>query len=157
METTRESDAQSLELTLSITNMWCPACAWLIDTVLEKAPGVIASQCNFSTDRLNLRYHPVRTTPDKIIAEIARLGYHAAEPGQNRQGLPQKQEFIRFGICAFLTMNVMMLSFALYSGFLIELGSDDITKLSWPACVMASHCFGLRRLWFFPQDLAQAF
>jgi heavy metal translocating P-type ATPase len=35
-------------------------------------------------------------------------------------------------------MNVMMLSFALYSGFFTELSRDNVYKLSWPIFVMAS-------------------
>ncbi|MDB4444441.1 hypothetical protein N9174_03795, partial [bacterium] len=49
-----------------------------------------------------------------------------------------KRELIRFAVSAFLTMNVMMLSFALYSAFFTELSHDTISKLSWPIFVMAS-------------------
>jgi len=127
-----------LPLDLKVTNMWCPACAWLIDTALKKLPGVVDSRCDFSTDRLGVRYNPVRTSPDRICAEIAKLGYRTAEPGRDRSVQAQKKDFIRFGICSFLTMNVMMLSFALYSGFLIELTPDNIAKISWPMMAMTA-------------------
>nr|MCU0585283.1 hypothetical protein [Desulfobacterales bacterium] len=32
--------AESLPLALKVENMWCPACAWLIETALSRAPGV---------------------------------------------------------------------------------------------------------------------
>ena len=129
--------SQFLQLTLRISNMWCPACAWLIDETLKKAPGIRQSRCNFSTDRLHLTYRPTTTSPDRIIAAINKLGYRAAVPGETSETVERKKEFFRFAVCAFLTANVMMVSFALYSGFFTELTADTITKLSWPAFIMA--------------------
>jgi heavy metal translocating P-type ATPase len=127
-----------LGLNLKVSNMWCPACAWLIDESLRKTPGVIASACNFSTDRLQVNYNPIKTSPDRIIDAVNKLGYRAAEPDDARDALEKRRQFIRFAISAFLTMNIMMLSYALYSGFFTELGRDTIYKLSWPAFIMAS-------------------
>ena len=69
-----------LGLNLKVSNMWCPACAWLIDESLKKTPGVIDSACNFSTDRLQVNYNPIKTSPDQIIDAVKKLGYRAAEP-----------------------------------------------------------------------------
>ena len=128
----------TLNLNLKVTNMWCPACAWLIDESLKKTPGIISSTCNFSTDRLQVNYNPVRTSPDRIISSVNKLGYRASEPGESRDAVERRREFIRFGVCAFLTMNIMMLSFALYSGFFTEFSRETIYKLSWPAFIMAT-------------------
>ena len=127
-----------LNLNLKVSNMWCPACAWLIDESLKKTPGVIESACNFSTDRLQVNYNPIKTSPDQIIDAIKKLGYRAAEPDDSRDALERRREFIRFAVSAFLTMNIMMLSYALYSGFFTEFSRDTIYKLSWPAFVMAT-------------------
>ncbi len=118
--------------------MWCPACAWIIDESLKKTPGVIDSACNFSTDRLQVNYNPIKSSPDRIIDAVKTLGYRAAQPDESRDALERRQEFIRFAISAFLTMNIMMLSYALYSGFFTEFSPDTIYKLSWPAFVMAT-------------------
>ncbi len=127
-----------LGLNLKVSNMWCPACAWLIDESLKKTPGVIDSACNFSTDRLQVNYNPIKTSPDRIIDAVKKLGYRAAEPDESRDALERRREFIRFAISAFLTMNIMMLSYALYSGFFTEFSRDTIYKLSWPAFIMAT-------------------
>jgi heavy metal translocating P-type ATPase len=118
--------------------MWCPACAWLIDESLKKTPGIIDSTCNFSTDRLQVNYSPIKTSPDQIIDAVKKLGYRAAEPDDSRDALERRKGFIRFAISAFLTMNIMMLSYALYSGFFTEFSRDTINKLSWPAFIMAT-------------------
>jgi heavy metal translocating P-type ATPase len=132
------TSASALRLNLKINNMWCPACAWLIDESLKKTDGVIESTCNFSTDRLQVSYNPIKTTPDRIIDAIKKIGYHAAQPDSSRDILERRREFIRFAISAFLTMNIMMLSYALYSGFFTEFSRDTIYKLSWPTFVMTT-------------------
>jgi heavy metal translocating P-type ATPase len=135
-----EPSAQNTTLTLQLklSDMWCPACAWVIDESLKKKPGIVDSVCNFSTDRLRCEYDPVKTSPAQIIDSVEKLGYRSVQPGEGAISRVNRIEFIRFGISAFLTMNVMMLSFALYSGFVSELSRDAITKLSWPMFVMAS-------------------
>jgi len=135
--TSRPSENQ-LDLFLKLSNMWCPACAWVIDETLRKSSGVIDSNCNFSTDRLHVRYDPVQTSPAQITQMIARLGYSAVTPDDTLHAAERRKEFVRFAISAFLTMNIMMLSWALYSGFLTEFSAETIYKLSWPAFVMAT-------------------
>jgi len=127
-----------LRLNLKIGNMWCPACAWLIDETLKQTAGIIDSACNFSTDRLQINYNPIQTSPPDIIKAVGKLGYKAAEPAESQNVLEGRKAFIRFAVSAFLTMNIMMLSYALYTGFFIELSRDTIYKLSWPAFIMAT-------------------
>ena len=153
-EPARCQSENELELFLKLSNMWCPACAWVIDETLKKSTGVIDSNCNFSTDRLHVRYDPVQTSPTQITQVIARLGYNAAPPDDTLHAAERRKEFIRFAISAFLTMNIMMLSWALYSGFLTEFSTETIFKLSWPAFVMATIVLGyggfsfIKKAWF---------
>jgi len=124
-------DAHLLELNLKVTDMWCPACAWVIEEALKKTQGVHQAVCNFSIDRVRCDYDPVQTSPTHIQAVVESLGYQAGSaedstlPGRHR-------EFIRFSISAFFTMNIMMLSFSLYTGFVTTFSPDTIYKLSWP-------------------------
>ncbi|MGD9080057.1 MAG: cation-translocating P-type ATPase, partial [Desulfobacterales bacterium] len=127
-----------LTLRLLINNMWCSACAWVIDQSLKKTPGIVDSVCNFSTDRLKVVYDPVKVTSHQIIKTIGKLGYRAAEPAESEKTTERRREFVRFAVSAFLTMNVMMLSFALYTGFFTDLSSDSAAKISWPMFVMAT-------------------
>ena len=131
-------DKSTLSLTLKVEQMWCPACAWVIEETLKKSPGIASASCNFATDRVRCDYHPLIASPQKIIGSINDLGYEASLPGEGREAKDRKAELIRFVVSAFLTMNVMMLSFALYSGFFTELSRDNVYKLSWPIFVMAS-------------------
>jgi heavy metal translocating P-type ATPase len=132
------ADPELLTLHLKIRNMWCPACAWLIDETVRKTTGVVTTACSFATDRLQIAYHPLYTSPGELCEIISRLGYQTMIPGESVEARERRREFIRFCLSAFLTMNIMMLSFALYSGFFTELPRDDVYKLGWPAFVMAT-------------------
>ncbi len=140
---------EGLTLALKIENMWCPACAWLIETALARSPGVLTATCSFATDQLRVRYDPVATDPNRIEALLRRFGYTATLPGDMRdQGL-RRQEWVRFGITSFLTMNVMMLSFALYFGFFTDLSAESVASLSWPMAVMSAAVMGYGGMPFF--------
>jgi heavy metal translocating P-type ATPase len=150
---TSPSPVAGLMLALKVENMWCPACAWLIETALARAAGVLSAACSFATDQLRVRYDPVATDPERIIAVVQRFGYCVSLPGDIRdQGL-RRREWTRFGVSAFLTMNVMMLSFALYFGFFTDLPAESVASISWPMAVMAAAVMGyggapfFRRAW----------
>ncbi len=130
-----------LPLDLQVDGMWCPACAWVIEESLNKSPGVSRASCFFSMDRVRLTYDPVVTTPKAVMDLIRRLGYQAQAPGDASGRKASRKAFLRFGISAFLTMNVMMLSFALYSGFFTELSAAAVTHISWPIVIMAAIVF----------------
>lgn len=138
MRSATDAGKNVLTLKLRVSNMWCPACAWVIDQSLKKTPGVVDSACNFSTDRLQVVYDPIRVSPDQVIASIGKLGYRAAAAGESGKTKESHREFVRFAVSAFLTMNVMMLSFALYTGFFTSFSAENAAKISWPMFVMAT-------------------
>jgi heavy metal translocating P-type ATPase len=139
LETQSELQGENaLGLNLIVKDMWCPACAWVIEEALRRNNGVMNVSCNFSTDRVICEYDPVSTSPLQIIHTIDALGYKALIPGKEEETGEKKREFLRFAITALLTVNVMMLSFALYSGFFADLSQATIRKISLPIFVMAS-------------------
>jgi heavy metal translocating P-type ATPase len=125
-----------LTLNFQIQNMWCPACAWVVENTLTRSKGIVTASCNFSSDRGSVMYDPIKTSPEKIYSAIEKLGYPCADLDQAPQ--KNKKEFIRLCVTLFLTMNVMMLSWAIYSGFFIELSSRSVQLLAWPVFLMAS-------------------
>lgn len=137
-----ETDVENaLHLELKIQGMWCPACAWVISASLSRRTGVHSAVCNFTTDSLRCSYDPVRTSPDRIIAAVQQLGYSAGSPDEDQLDQIRKREFIRFSVSAFLTLNIMMLSFSLYAGFFTHLSESAIQKISWPMLIMATVVF----------------
>jgi heavy metal translocating P-type ATPase len=132
------SSVDHLNFNLKISGMWCPTCAWVIEAALKNAPGILTACCNFATDRVSCEYDPLKMSPDRIETILNRLGYTAEVSGESERSRENRKEFIRFSVSAFLTMNVMMLSFSLYFGFFSHLSSEAIFKISWPIFIMAS-------------------
>ena len=127
-----------LVLDLRVSGMWCPACAWVIETAVSRVSGICQASCNFSADRFHCTYDPVTTSPPLIVQAIEKLGYKAALPGGDAYSRERKSDWIRFGISAFLTLNIMMLSLALYGGFFTQLDAGDIQRIGWPVFGMAT-------------------
>ena len=127
-----------LSLTLKITGMWCPACAWVIEDALKRKSGLLNAECSFSADRIRCDYDPILTSPSGIVEALARLGFEAFPPDETNHSRERKREIVRFAVSAFLTTNVMMISFGVYSGFFTPLSEDTIRNLSWPVFVMAT-------------------
>ena len=152
-ENGRAAGPETLNLQRSISGMWCPACAWVIETALLRLPGIIEAACDFSTDRLRCRYDPVRVGPQEIALTIEKLGYGAAVPELDGTSPGARQEFVRLVICAILSMNVMMISWALYSGFFTTLSPQDRGFLIWPVFLLATVVLGygggplMRKAW----------
>ncbi len=132
------ADTQTLPVQWVVSGMWCPACAWVVETALGKVDGVCHATCDFSTDRLNCRYDPKKTDPDTIAAAVGSLGYSPLPAGGDAGSALERRAFIRLVICALLSSNVMMLSWSLYSGFFTFLSSQDIRFISWPIVVLAT-------------------
>jgi copper chaperone CopZ len=86
LETQRERLGENaLGLNLVVTDMWCPACAWVIEEALKRSSGVRNVFCNFSTDRVLCEYDPISTSPAQIIQTIDALGYKASIPGNRKK------------------------------------------------------------------------
>jgi heavy metal translocating P-type ATPase len=143
----------SLNLQRTLTGMWCPACAWVIETALLRSPGIIEAVCDFSTDRLRCCYDPVKASPADISRTIRKLGYGLEDRESKGSGSAERCAFIRLVICAILSMNVMMISWALYSGFFTHLSPQDRGFLVWPVFLLATLvlCYGggalVRKAW----------
>ncbi len=122
-----------------IEGMWCPACAWVISAALDRVAGVHAARCDFATDRLRCRFDPAKVRPDEIRQTVARLGYTvAAERWETAGERGSRREFVRLALCALLSANIMMLSWALYAGFFTTIGTEGIGDISWPIMLMAT-------------------
>ena len=129
----------SLDLTLRIEGMWCPACAWVIEEVLKKDRGVLDSKIFFLSDSARVKYLPHLIRPEEIMARISGLGYRPLPFQEGERVSKEKRDLLqRLGVSAILTAHLMMLSFALYSGFFLEFSPGAIQYLSYPLWLMAT-------------------
>jgi heavy metal translocating P-type ATPase len=126
------------DLLLHLEGMWCPACAWLIEDVLRRTKGIWEVRVSFLSDAAEVKYLPQWLSPDTLLDKIRTLGYRASRFSEDRRSGERRDLLLRLGISSFFTANVMMISFALYMGFLEDLTREGVAYLSYPLVVLAA-------------------
>jgi heavy metal translocating P-type ATPase len=113
-----EAPAASRERLLRVSGMWCGACAWLIEHTLRKERGIALAEVYFASDLLKVQYDPRFVPPGHIKSRLRSLGYDASEYQQDSAAAEteRKDLLLRFGVAAFLWINVMLLNFSVYAG-----------------------------------------
>jgi heavy metal translocating P-type ATPase len=128
----------TVELVLHVSGMGCPACAWLLEKVLRNTKGVGEVRVSFGSDRASILYDPSLVAPREILARIASFGYKASTPSEGQTGGREGASWVRLGVSAVLTAHVMMISWALYAGFLEELSEESVRYLSLPLLALST-------------------
>lgn len=135
-EAPADTSLPPLEINCGVEGMWCPSCAWLIEEVLRRTGGVISAKVTFVSDALTLKYLPHLVTPAELAARVKRVGYRLSD-SQARGASEKRRLALRLGIASVLTANIMMVSLAVYSGFLPELSQNSLPYFSYPLLAMA--------------------
>jgi Cu2+-exporting ATPase len=116
-----QSNDTCAEIPLIIEGIRCASCVWLLEKILTREAGINAIRINYGTHRAQINFDPRETSPVKIFTAISRLGYmpHPFTSGAAQQAATREQRslLIRFGTAAFLSMQLMGFSFALYGGY----------------------------------------
>jgi P-type Cu+ transporter len=100
-------------LDLAIAGMTCAACSARLEKVLNQVPGVEA-RVNLATEKARLRYTPGLTSPDDLVAAVARAGFTAmpiTEASRAEEKARKAAEYRRerdvFLISALLTLPLL--------------------------------------------------
>lgn len=114
------ADGQA-EISFVVEGVRCASCVWLLERILGAEPGVESVRVNYGTHRARVRFDPNVITPARIFTEVSRCGYlphpFTANAAQQAAIREQRSLLIRFGTAAFLSMQLMGYSFALYAGY----------------------------------------
>ncbi len=135
----QKQDPLAQDLNLKIEGMWCTACAWVVEALLCSTKGVLEARVFFFSDLATIKHLPHLAAPSDLLKAIARLGYRATLlEDQGEASKEKKRSLLRLGLSCILTMNIMMIAFALYAGFFQELGEDGVRYLSYPLWLLAT-------------------
>ncbi len=115
------------EIILGIEGLYCAACAWLIEHLVEREPGVVDIQVNPATGRALLAWDASRTSLSTLMRRIARAGYRP-HPLDNAEAVPaqtreRRAALKRLAVAGLGMMQVMMYAVGLYAGA-IHAGMD---------------------------------
>jgi Cu2+-exporting ATPase len=103
--------AAARQASLGLDGLWCPSCAWLVESVLARTPGVLDARITFFADLAEVKFDPAVVEEREIVRKIESLGYRVRREGER----PDRGLLLQLGIAAFLEMNVMWLTFSLYA------------------------------------------
>lgn len=114
----REDGASTAEL--SVANLRCTACTWLIETRLRQLDGIRACQVNLTQQRMRVSWHEGATNIGEILGAVHSVGYDARPYRQDTHEAmmkrQNKQMLIRLGVAAVGAMQAMMFSIGMYFG-----------------------------------------
>ena len=117
---TRSSGEENLETTLRLEKIRCAACVWLCEQHLRRNAGVEDVQINYVTQKVIVRFSPVKTSLARLLFEIERIGYEAwpFEPSQSldRAKKERRSLLLRLGVAMLGMMQVMMYAWPTYVG-----------------------------------------
>ncbi|MDD9980086.1 MAG: cation-translocating P-type ATPase [Gammaproteobacteria bacterium] len=106
-------------VTLTVEDMRCAGCAWLVERLLASVPGVAAATVDFPLRRAEVRFDTRTTRLHTLLETLAKAGYRATPYSVHAEEAAiesERRERIRgLGISALFGMQVMLLSIALYA------------------------------------------
>jgi Cu2+-exporting ATPase len=117
---------------LLIGGVSCAACTWLIETTLQRHPGVSEASLNLTQGRLDVRFDRGQLAISELFAGIAALGY-SVQPWQTsaQQELARadyRRDMRRLAVAGIGMMQVGMFAIALHAGDIQGI-SDEYQRL----------------------------
>lgn len=135
-----DNNIDDIELTIEGLN--CPACAWLIERQLVKTDGVVQIGVDVSARRATVKWNNDSLKLSQILKQLSLLGYkaHPFSPDHHEQVYQQenKRFLKKLGLAGIMTMQVMMIAFALYFGVFGNLDPETKDFLHWVSFVLTA-------------------
>ncbi|MCK7458581.1 heavy metal translocating P-type ATPase [Idiomarina aminovorans] len=133
-EFVRHENESTEVATLTVENITCGACGWLIERELARLGGIQKAVVNVTSRRLQVTWSPKQLKLSEILKALAGIGYKALpfQPNEaEQQYARQRKSYIRrLGVAGIATMQVMMVAFGLYFGAASDL-SPDLQRFLW--------------------------
>ena len=115
----RSAGRGTAAVTLTVEGMRCAGCAWLVERLLAKAPGVLAATVDFPLGRAEVRFDAGAAALPTLLEALADAGYRATPYSAHAEEAAieaERRTRLRgLGISALFGMQVMLLSIALHA------------------------------------------
>jgi Cu+-exporting ATPase len=123
------------KITLYIPAIHCSSCIWLLENLYKLREGISVSRVNFMKKELALSFDPTIISLQQLVELLATLGYAPQISLEEYTHKAQKKAnigiFMKIGIVAFCTGNVMLLSFPEYFGLDYIMESEFKVYFTW--------------------------
>ncbi|MDO5768829.1 MAG: heavy metal translocating P-type ATPase [Psychrobacter sp.] len=138
---------------LSVNNLRCAACTWLIESRLNELEGVSGCQVNLTNQRMRVIWDETQLPISEILATINQIGYEAKPYRQDSHeamlARHNKTMLLRLGIAALGAMQSMMFAVAIYFGEYGEMLLSQRDFLRWVSLFVSIPVFFYAGIPFF--------
>lgn len=135
------TNSQTYKIILSVENIHCAACAWLIEQSLSSASGVEKITVNTVNQRAELIWDNSQIDLSSLLSQFAEIGYPSApfKVSDTEESIKkQNKKFItRLGVAGLFTMQVMMIAFAMYFGAFEQMESHQAGYFKWLSMLLS--------------------
>jgi Cu2+-exporting ATPase len=135
------SDESFVSIDLAVEGIKCAACMATIERAISREPGVVGARVNLGAKRLHVTFERREADPARVLRRLDELGFKAYPFSPRHSEDIKAQEMRRLlralGVAAFASMNIMLLSVAVWSGH--ETGLDPTTRdlFHWVSALIA--------------------
>jgi Cu2+-exporting ATPase len=137
----RAVGAEAAELDLLVDGLDCPACVWLLESLLARNPAIQRARAHLSTRRLSLRWRGPPSQANDHVGLVAALGFRPAPYDAVAATTEDDREarlLLRsLAVAGFAAANVMLLSVAVWSGQDGSMGDATRTLFHWLSAAIA--------------------
>jgi len=138
---------------LSVNNLRCAACTWLIESRLDELEGIGKCQVNLTNQRMRVIWDENKLPISRILAVINEIGYEAKPYRQDTHeamlARHNNQMLLRLGIAALGSMQAMMYAVALYFGEYSDMLIFQRDFLRWVSLFVSTPVFFYAGIPFF--------
>lgn len=143
---------------LSVSNLRCAACSWLIESRLLALDGVERCHVNLTNQRMQVRWDAQKIPVSQILANVQAIGYDAKPYRQDTHEAmlvrDNRRMLFQLGVAALGAMQAMMFAVALYFGAYTGIDDNDRQFLRWVSLFVSIPVFLVAGLPFFQSALA---
>lgn len=130
---------------LSLENVSCAACAWLIERRLSQEGSVAQASVNLSNHRLRLVWDDSQRPLSSLLTALESIGYRARPFRADTHAAQLKSEartqLIRVALAGLGTMQAMMYGLGLYIGAFQGISDEYRDYLRWVSGLVATPVF----------------
>lgn len=138
---------------LSVNNLRCAACTWLIETQVNKLQGVASSQVNLTQQRMRVTWDERQLPVSQILATVQQIGYDAKPYRQDTHEAMltrhNRKLMLQLGIASLGAMQAMMFATAMYFGEYKGMEVMDRQFLRWVSLFVSVPVFFISGMPFF--------
>lgn len=116
----RHRDGGIASMELAVDGIRCAGCMQAIESGLGREPAILGARVNLALKRVSVEWREALLRPEAVIDKLGALGFRAypfvPERQEDSAATEERSLLRRLGVAGFASMNIMLLSVAVWSG-----------------------------------------